>query len=120
MIYNITEFEESFKSLLQQEIVIKLNDKILRKGKLVLFTIKNYCLIFSILQNKAVSKLSYYELPVPFSYIKDDNAYSLSYKIEDFHENDPDITISMKLVPKSKLHKLYDKNVIVYVDVESE
>jgi len=120
MSYNITQFEESFNDLLQQDIVIMLNDKILRQGKLVLFTIKNFYLTFSILQSKSSTKLSHYELPIPFSYSKDKSTYDLSYKVDDFHDNDSDVELSMKLLPKLKLHKLYDKNIIIGTLMESE
>lgn len=120
MIYDVTEFEESFNDLLQQDIAIMLNGKVLRRGRLVLFAIKNFYLVFSILQNKDSAKLTQYELPIPFYYTKINNKYNLSYKVTDFYCKDSDIELSSKLLTKTKYHKLYDKNIVIETLLSSE
>ena len=111
MIYSINKFEYKLNSLLQRNITIKLNDKVLKEGKVVLLSIKNYYLIFSLSQNVKSSRLSTYELPLPFLYECVSDSFVLSYKIKHFHQDDNEIKVPLSIIGKAKPHKIYDKEV---------
>ena len=111
MIYSLDILESKFNDLLQNEITISLNDKVLREGKLILFSIKNFYLTFNISSNPGSNRLVYYELPSPFSYEVKNKSIKLSYKLKHFHQDNSDILIPMQLLGKSKLHKMYDKEI---------
>lgn len=112
MTYNIANLEEAFNLLLQRNIIIKLNDKTLREGKLVLFSIKNFYLVFSLAQPTS-GRMTYYELPAPFIYEARPNNIKLSYRLESFHQQDEDVKLSMRLLGKSKVHKIYDRDIYI-------
>ena len=115
MIYNLDILEQEFNNLLQSDISISLNDKVLREGKLVLFSIKNFYLTFSFAHSPTSTRLVYYELPPPFAYNKNSHGIKLSYKLKEFHQNNEDILIPMQLIGKTKLHKIYDKDIQVNI-----
>ena len=112
MTYSITNLEEAFNCLLQRDIVIRLNDKTLREGKLVLFCIKNFYLVFSLSQASS-GRMLHYELPVPFAYDASSSIIKLSYRLKYFHQDDVNVKISMQLLSKSKVHKIYDRDIFI-------
>jgi len=115
MIYSLDTLESKFNNLLQSEITISLNDKVLREGKLILFSIKNFYLTFNLACNPTSTRLVYYELPSPFSYEVRNKSIKLSYKLKHFHQDNADILVPMQLLGKSKLHKIYDKEILVNI-----
>ena len=112
MTYSIDNLEEAFNCLLQRDIVIRLNDKTLREGKLVLFCVKNFYLVFNLSQASS-GRMIHYELPVPFTYDTSSNIIKLSYRLKHFHQNDEDVKISMQLLGKLKVHKIYDRDIFI-------
>jgi hypothetical protein len=78
------EIEEYCKSILQRNVKFVLNDKkVLRRGKLMLYSTKDYFITFTIDTPKKIRKV--YEIYYPFS-IKNDierSRLELSYDVED-------------------------------------
>ena len=112
MTYSIDNLEEAFNCLLQRDVKIRLNDKTLREGRLVLFCIKNFYMVFSLSQTTP-GRMVHYELPVPFIYETSPGVIKLSYRLKHFHQNDEKIRISMQLLAKTKVHKIYDKDIYI-------
>ena len=112
MTYSIDNLEEAFNCLLQREVLIRLNDKTLREGRLVLFCIKNFYMVFSLSQS-ASGRMIHYELPIPFIYEAGPEVVKLSYKLKHFHQDVESVKISMQLLAKTKVHKIYDKDIYI-------
>ena len=74
------EHQECIDSLLQREIQITHNSKVLRKGILILYTVKDYYITFILKTPKKINKV--YEIPRPFNIISDDdNNVILDYRL---------------------------------------
>lgn len=67
---NIEKFEHTIKELLQHkiEIVSSSNLKTIRKGTLILYTLKDYYMSFVLKTQKGDTK--YYHFPIPYDYIE--------------------------------------------------
>ena len=115
MIYSLDKLEHEFSNLLQSNIAITLDDKVLREGKLILFSIKNFYLTFSLSSPISPKRLTYYELPSPFFYEANSKGIQLSYKLKYFHQDDSDILVPMQLLSKIKPHKIYNRDVSITI-----
>ena len=76
-IYDIDILNE----LLQRDVVFYIKQKVLRKGKLLLYNQADYYIKFNILTNKNILKT--FEIPYPFSIYKRHNNICLSYLLTD-------------------------------------
>ena len=96
---------------LQKNVMFNIETKTVRRGKLLLFNIKDYYLKFIIKTNKDINKT--YEIPYPYDIIPSSNSIKLSYKILDLcvgNEGKSDKVLQYKPETNSKL---YDKTVII-------
>lgn len=71
--YESLGYDKYLKKILQKNVLFILNDKIIRKGQIILYTYKNFVIQFYVKQNKNTRKT---EIPIPFA-IKDVNNDSL-------------------------------------------
>lgn len=83
----------------QKNISIQLNSKIIRTGKLILFSPKEYYLVFCIGTN---SKFKHLELPLPFNFHETKTSIIFDYNSE-LLSDDP--TIKLKVDEYFKLYK---------------
>ena len=81
--HTVDQIEEVFKRSLQREVCIMLNRKVLKQGRLTLFTLKGFCLTFKI-QIPDSKKTAIVELPFPFKIHESRELIILSYKPVDF------------------------------------
>ena len=96
------------KPFLLQNIVIKTDKKVLKKGKLKIFQIKQYYINFS-LEINGVNKN--YEIPYPYKLQRDNATGILNYHLSSFI---PDNQITrVKFLDSSSKSKLYDT--LVYI-----
>lgn len=106
--------EENFLPFFQKEISIVLDNKTLRQGKLLLLSIKDFYLHFTLLHNNVKKN---FELPYPFRAYVDDsdkNILILDYKIKSFTRNLSEIDEKARLVKSKDKHmKYYDSYVKV-------
>lgn len=104
--------EEIFLPFFQKNISIIIDSKILRQGRLLLFSIKDFYLHFTILNDKATKT---FELPYPFeTYMENltSKILILDYKIKTFTKNLPKIDEKTKtLFGKEKYMKYFDNYV---------
>jgi hypothetical protein len=75
----IHKFSKVMGNILQKDIAIKCNNKILRQGTLLLLHPKDFYITFTI-KIKGITKK--YELPYPFSIDVEDDKLLFDYKIE--------------------------------------
>ena len=101
----VTDF---LKPFLLQEIVIRTDKKVLKKGKLKIFQIKQYYINFS-LEINGVNKN--YEIPYPYKLQRDNAIGILNYHLSSFIPN-KQIT-RVKFLDSSSKSKLYDS--LVYI-----
>ena len=110
MLINGTYIENNCKKLLQKNISFEIKNKIIKKGKLILFYQRNFYLVF-ILENdkKKKDKL---EIPIPFGmeYHEDDELMYFDYRIVTLKKHlfdiEPYFTLFNPKVAKSKFFNI--------------
>lgn len=108
--------EEKFLPFFQKDISIMLDNKILRQGRLLLFSIKDFYLHFTLL---AGSTTKNFELPYPFNAYEDkdsNNILILDYKIKSFTRDLTDIYDKTKTVAGKYKHMKYFDNVVRIIE----
>jgi len=101
--------EDVLKKILQQNISIILGDKVLKKGKLVLFKQVHYCLELS-LKNKD-NNIKKIELPIPFNVEnwEDDNLIYFDYRLSTLAKTKPQLQQLIQKLAVNKPHKFYNQ-----------
>ena len=82
--YNPTKFETLFDSFILHEVEITHADKVLKRGKLKLVSVKNHIIKFYFVQNGVLKNL---ELYYPFDITITDDYIVLDYSIKKFARN---------------------------------
>ena len=91
--------------------MFNIETKTVRRGKLLLFNVKDYYLKFIIKTNKDINKT--YEIPYPYDIIPGESSIKLSYKIIDLCVgNEKKAEYVLQYEPEVN-SKLYDKTVII-------
>jgi len=105
--------ERSINKHLQKEISFLLNHKTLKTGKLILFCIKDFYLVFTL---SVGNSKKIFELPYPFSYKVTPHKIILDYTLKTFTHNVPEIINLSKLLVHKKPNKLYN-NITEIVEI---
>lgn len=100
---------EYFKPFLLRDIVIKTDKKILRRGVLRIFQLKQY---FIRLHLDVDGKQKQYEIPYPFRSDFSNNRLTLNYQLSTVMKDD-NVIIQTKLLDTSSKSKIY--NNLVYI-----
>ena len=108
----VEHVEKDFTSLLQKEIQFIHKDKILKEGRLMLFSIKDFYLTFQLLSSET-QKMIHFELPYPFKYTNNNNRMTLSYDQNCFTKGDADIEHHILFYFVKDPSKLYNTEVFI-------
>ena len=94
--------------LLQHEVQFICNKKVIKKGKLLLFSMKNFYLSFTILNDKNEPKS--FEIPYPFKIIttEDSKKLLLDYNLTTLANDNPYTRIKITNIKPVKKSKFYD------------
>lgn len=107
---SIVELEEDLKNIFQKDIQFKLNNKILKEGKLILFSFKEFYLHFKLKVNNSYKN---FELPCPFNYKIESGKFIFDYTNKTFAKNNKNIDFLIKVLKKSKTSKYYNNYLII-------
>lgn len=107
---NIQTYDKIFQQLLQSKIAIKINNRVIKTGKLKLFVIKQYFIRLHLENDKNVIKVL--ELPYPFNinYNKEKGC-TLNYRLTSLCNNQPDTMTILKNIKPVLPNKMYDNEV---------
>jgi len=99
------KIEKAINQFLQQKVYFTVNGKTIKAGKLVLFCIKDFYLVFTlhIQQTKKI-----FEIPYPYAFLIRDNKIILDYTLETFCHNVSDIRNYAKLLIPKKTGKFHN------------
>lgn len=106
---SIEKFSDYLKPYLLQTVAICTDRKIIRRGKLRIFQMKQHYARLT-LEDEVRTRI--YEIPYPFKIDVDGNKTILCYKIEEFLNFD-DLELQVKLLDSTKKSKLYNENVYI-------
>lgn len=108
---NITDtfLEETCKDLLQLNLSFEFNNKIFKKGKLIIFHQKNFYINFILEnENKNQEKL---EIPIPYdieSYLNEDGIIYFDYRIKTLTKNAPEFENYFKVYGSTPHNKFWN------------
>lgn len=105
--------EKAVNDLLQQNIGFYLESKALKKGKLILFCIKDFFCTFTIISEEKKNKKIIYEIPYPFSFSSSNNCLTFDYTIDSFCKYNKGLYEQYKKIVINKPSKLFNKKVFV-------
>lgn len=108
----MVDIENYFKYFLQRDIVISIDSKIIKDGKLILFNQRDFYLNFNLKQNNNTQKK--FELPYPFDIIKENNYIILSYELSSLSKNDADLYYKLISLNKKHNSRYYNSKVLIF------
>lgn len=112
-----TELENVCKYLLQKDISFEINNKIFKKGKLIIFHQKNFYITFIINSDKKNNIKV--EIPIPYNVEThlDDNLVYFDYRIKTLSKQTPEIEPNLLSYPqKISGNKFWNTILTIYAN----
>jgi len=111
----IERIEQHLKQFLQKDVTCNLHQpngikKIFKKGKFILFTIKEFYITLYFTINGLQKKC---EVPAPFSCSIANDQLHFDYSLDNIHHDDPYFKIKVLAIPQIKNSKFYDCKMII-------
>jgi hypothetical protein len=106
------EIEEIIKPLLLTHIDFLLENKKIKSGKFILFSVRDFFCVFTfhdIQKNKNII----YEIPYPFNVYKTKDGVVFDYTVDTFCEKNLDINSHVTKIVDKKTSKLFNKKLFV-------
>ena len=101
------------KTLLQRDIKLTINNKILREGRLILFNLRDYYIECTLINKNDQQKV--YEIPVPFNIDIQSKHILFDYGIKQIAKNDVENIVTIKMLASNigKKSKFYDNTLTI-------
>ena len=106
-----TNIENVFNNYLLRNIEFLHNNKSIKSGKLLFYSLKEFYINF-ILQNE-YNQNKVYTIPYPFEIYYNNDFFTLNYQIKDFCNGIDDIVINANLLTINKKNKFLDSKLII-------
>jgi len=110
--------EKNLQAFFQKDISIMLENKLLRQGKLLLFSVKDFYIHFIIVTNDMTKS---FELPYPFNCYKDEknkNILILDYKLKSFTKGLSEIHERAKVIYNKEKHMKYFDSCVKIIETQ--
>ena len=101
------KIEKAVNKYLQQKIHFFVNGKLLKTGKLILFCIKDFYLVFTI---NIHHHRKTFEIPYPFDFAEMENKVVFNYDVKKLHHGMVRIEQHARLLAPKKNNKFYDSH----------
>lgn len=110
---SVEEIEESLKPFLLTELSFNVEDKKVKSGKLILFSVRDFFCIFTFHDSIKQKKVTY-EVPYPFSIKREGNSLIFDYTVEAFSDKSIDFMSTVFSIQQNKKPaKLYNKKLYI-------
>lgn len=109
----VENIEQLIKPLLLRNISFTVDNKILKSGKLILFSVKDFFCVFTLTTPDRGSKRFIYEIPYPFTTNATVSSLEFDYTINSFCLGNKQIASATKKVQLNRISKLFNKKVVV-------
>ena len=103
--------ESALCDVLQRDISIVCNNKTIKQGRLINFTINDYVMSFTLRNNK--DQLKNYDMYYPYDMEQSDNEILLDYTADTLSSQNERLLDLLHSIKPEKTHKHYDS--IVYI-----
>lgn len=108
----VEKLEKSVNNFLQQTVTFSVNGRPLKTGKLILFCIKDFYLVFTL---QVQNSKKHFEIPYPFKYVQEDNKIILDYTLKQLCQNNINIETNAKLLSTRKPSKYFNTHAEISV-----
>lgn len=110
----VEKLEKAINTFLQQKISFSINGKTIKSGKLLLFCVKDFYLVFTLNVNQS-KKI--FEVPYPYGFSFENNRLIFNYTVNTFCHDMNEIKHHAKLLAPKKPNKYFNSYAeIVVVD----
>jgi hypothetical protein len=113
---SIEEIEQIIKPILLTGITFTVDNKVLKRGKLVLFSVKDFFCTFTLTSLDDNNKKVIYEIPYPFSTCTTMSSVEFDYTVDSFCLGNDSIRNAVNNLDIPRLSKFYNKKVVVISD----
>ena len=110
---SIYEIEAAISKVLQNNVTFTLENKIVKKGKLILFCIKDFFCVFTLVCPDRGNKKIIYEIPYPFAMNVTREKIVFDYTALSFCKNNKIIDSLMRKLNICKPSKYYNKRLTI-------
>ena len=105
------EIEKAISEHLQKSITFSIETKILKKGKLILFCIKDFFCVFTLLCEEKKNKRIVYEIPYPFDLQVLNNKLVFDYTLNTFCKVNKELAQVVNKLQIKKPAKIFNKKI---------
>lgn len=109
---SVNEIERAINGMLQTNVVFALESKILKRGKLILFCIKDFFCVFTLISEEKNKKIVY-EIPYPFSFNEHPKKIIFDYTLNTFCRNNNNLDFLVKKINYGKPSKFFNKKITI-------
>jgi hypothetical protein len=110
---SIEQIEMGVNKLLQSNIIFALENKIVKKGKLILFCVKDFFCVFTLICEEKNNKKIIYEIPYPFALNALNNKVIFDYTVNTFCEKNKQVVDIIRTLGIEKTSKLFNKRLSI-------
>lgn len=111
---NKDSIEKKINNFLLKPLTFKLNDKIIKKGKLKIFTIKQFFIKFNLEIN---NEIKVFEIPYPYKIHEKNNSLVFEYTLSSFcNSNNSELYYKLKTTDKKTSNKMCDNFLYMLTD----
>lgn len=108
------DIEKVLNNLLLQPLVIKVNDKVIKKGKLKIFNIKQFFIKLNLEIN---NDIKVFEIPYPYRIHHTGNGLTFEYTLSSLcNSNNSPLYYKLKTTDKSASNKMFDNFLSILID----
>jgi len=107
------QIETVVATFLQKKVVFSLDTKILKRGKLILFCIKDFFCTFTLLCEEKNNKKIVYEIPYPFYVNAEPNKLIFDYTLKRFCHSDSNLETRVRSIIPDKPSKIFNKKITI-------
>jgi hypothetical protein len=102
--------ERALNYFLQRDIIFTVDNKCVKRGKLILCSIKDFYITFYLKHNDDQKR---YELPYPFAIESKNKELVFDYQLSTMACNNVDLLFKLQSLNKKKNSKIYDNKIVI-------
>lgn len=104
------DLERTLNYFLQRDVNFTIDEKSVKRGKLILCNIKDFYITFYLKHNNEQKR---YELPYPFHVEIKNNSITFDYTLNTLACNNDDLSLKLRSLNKKKNTKIYDNKITI-------
>lgn len=112
---SVEQIERGINTLLQHNVTFALENKIVKRGKIILFCIKDFFCVFTLICEEKNNKKIIYEIPYPFAFNIANKKAVFDYSVNTFCKTNKNLSDIIKTLGIEKTSKLFNKRLTVNI-----